>query len=228
MDKKIIGILLIAILATVFIASYFLFGQPNQAGNTTNSPSPEPTPTPVESPSEEPAPTESAPLVKPSVPEFTWEFVDYSYDTPPTYEIDPYTGESVMTEPSYHIDNRSIVVTIKNQLFTPYRYANGTYTRLYYGIRIKGHYENEWSYAPDPHYYGYYNASDSGYTVIAIRLASYGAGGVSSGGKVDFQVEALIGYDNRIPTMTPWGESCYYEFTGETSGWSSTQTITIP
>jgi hypothetical protein len=39
----------------------------------------------------------SASIPKPSVPEFTLKFVDYSYDVPPTYGIDPYTGKVVMT-----------------------------------------------------------------------------------------------------------------------------------
>ncbi len=29
----------------------------------------------------------------PSIPEFTLKYIDYSYDVPPTYKIDEYTGE---------------------------------------------------------------------------------------------------------------------------------------
>jgi hypothetical protein len=165
---------------------------------------------------------------KPSVPEVTWEFVDYSYDVPATYETDPFTGESEIDEPGYHRDNRTLVVKLKNQQFVPYEYANGNYASLYYGIRLKGHYEDEWTYAPKPRYYGYHNASDSEYTIISLRIASYGLSDIIEGGKIDLQVEALIGNDKRVPTMTPWGESCYYEFTGETSGWSQTLIITYP
>jgi hypothetical protein len=53
---------------------------------------------------------------------------------------------------------------------------------------------------------------------------------VPSGGQVDFQVEAMIGYVYRSydPNATdPFGMFPWV-FAGETSGWSSTQTVTIP
>jgi hypothetical protein len=222
---KIAGILLIALLAIVTAAgiSYYALNQTNQ---TSNNPSPTPTPTPL--PSELPTEIDSIPT--PSVPEFTVEFADYSYYVPPVYGTDPYTGESVIVEDGYNRDERMIEITVKNQLVptTTMRLAN--YTNLYYGIRLKGHYEDDWNEAPDPYYYGYHNASDSYSTIIKLRVAEWGNGiwDVPSGGDVDIQVQALIGQDIRIPTMTPWGESCYYKFIGETSGWSNTQTIRIP
>jgi hypothetical protein len=53
------------------------------------------------------------------------------------------------------------------------------------------------------------------------------------GGQVDFQVQALIGYLDRIPNPnhdSPMFNllSPDYNFTGETGDWSNTQTITIP
>jgi hypothetical protein len=44
-----------------------------------------------------------------------------------------------------------------------------------------------------------------------------------AGAQVDFQVEAMVGYTSRSgePPWFPW------TFYGETSGWSSTQTLTI-
>jgi len=233
MDKKIVGILVISILAIVFIVScgYSIFSQSDQTDDTLeNSPSPEPTPTP--SPSEEP--TEPVSIPQPSVPEFTVEFVDYSYDKPPTYGVDPYTGESVITADGYHVDNRSMTFAVKNQPFTSYEDANGNYITLYYNYRFKGHYEDEWSYYPydpDNDYSTSYsiprNASQFDYTIITLGL-SYGVGDVSAGGEIDFQVEALIGYEIRIPVYTPWGEGHYYEFKGESSGWSETLTLTCP
>ncbi len=38
-------------------------------------------------------------IPKPSIPEFTLKFLDNSYDVPPTYGIDPYTGKT--TDPSW-------------------------------------------------------------------------------------------------------------------------------
>lgn len=65
-------------------------------------------------------------IPKPSVPEFTLKYLDYSYDVPPTYGIDQYTGENVTVKYGYHVDNRSIEFTFKNQPFAPYTDSSGT------------------------------------------------------------------------------------------------------
>ena len=62
---------------------------------------------------------------KPSVPEFSLKYIDLSYDVPPTYGIDQYTGKTVITQDGYRVDNRSIQFTIKNQPFTPYMDSSG-------------------------------------------------------------------------------------------------------
>jgi hypothetical protein len=46
-----------------------------------------------------------------------------------------------------------------------------------------------------------------------------------TGGQVDFQVQAMIGYVHREITVPVPGTG--WVFTGETSGWSDTQTLTI-
>lgn len=229
MNKKIIGILAIALLAIVFTASlshYVLsqpvFNQPNQTGNTANPPSPIPTPTP--SPSEKP--TEPASILKPSVPEFTVKLVDKSYDVPTTYSTDPYTGEKV-THEGYHVEKIGIQIKIKNQPFVPYYDdSRGWNIGFDYNIRMKGHFSEEWSYL--------YRASDgfppqwsdSDYTVITYTDGVFGTQMIDlpPNAQVDFQVEAMIGYTHRVVDggFAPW------RFTGEKSGWSSTQTITIP
>jgi hypothetical protein len=169
----------------------------------------------------------------PTVPEFTLKLVDHPYDVAPTYSIDPYTGKNVTTQAGYHVENQTIDVTIKNQPFTSQRDANGNYTRLYYNFRFKGHYADNWTYSPTfstpaLKYYPYYAASTSDYTVVSFILGSFEFGNVPEGGMVDFQVEALIGSDNQIlGSYTPWGQGYYFEFSGESSGWSNTQIITI-
>jgi hypothetical protein len=74
LDKKIIGILLTAVLAIVFTASlsYFLFGQPNQ---TPNIPSPTPTPTPTLSPT----PTTTPALTPAPTSELPYTYVVYEW-----------------------------------------------------------------------------------------------------------------------------------------------------
>ena len=97
-----------------------------------------------------PASAQSIP--KPSVPEFTVKFVDYSYDVPTTTSIDPYTGKTV-TNQSYHVENRTIQLEIKNQPFNSY-IANGQNISFYFNVREKGHYEENWTtiYSVDNYY----------------------------------------------------------------------------
>jgi len=176
--------------------------------------------------------TSFASITKPSIPEFSVKFVDRSYDVPTTSSIDPYTGQSVI-QSGYHIENYTIDVTIKNQPFTTYYDAASTFNvSLYYNVRMKGQYTQDWMnlYSPDT---DYPKQSNSEYTVLSFVLgnsANHPAfEDISLGAHVDFQVQALIGYVYRDydPNETiqilmwPW------VFSGETSGWNSTQTITI-
>lgn len=228
MNKKIIGLALIAVLFIVVTASlsYFASSQPSQ---TENSPfptlTPTPTATPTPSPSEEP--TEPASIPKPAVPEFTLKAVDGSYDVPPTYGINQFTGETEVTQPGYHVENKTIVLTMKNQPFTPYTDTNSNRIRLYYNIRIKGQFTEDWTelWRKD--------ASDSDYTTTYYL---YGKDAVkdiltqiTSGYKVEFQVQAAIGHiESHHHPDAPYYFGWYDVFTGETSDWSSTQTLTIP
>jgi hypothetical protein len=175
--------------------------------------------------------TESIP--KPSVPEFTVALVSYPYEVAETTQIDPYTG-AVSTYPSYVAENRSIEITIKNQPFTSTQMADGNWSRLYYNIRFKGHfYVGDWSYYPvHPNSVGdggYITASNSDYTIIS--LPKYlSLEGQPNGSQIDFQVQALIGYDEAIYRIAGnTGELALFGmyFTGEASNWSNTQTITL-
>jgi hypothetical protein len=172
-----------------------------------------------------------ASIPKPSVPEFTLKFVEHPYEVPPTTMIDPYTGENVTIQAGYRVQNRSIEVIIKNQPFTPYEDSNGNSIDLYYNVRSKGHYGDNW------YYYPYYFralpiiAMDNDYTILSFGLDghkddqySFGLGDLSAGSQVDFQVQASIGYySNPLYEITLE----YNVFTGETSGWSNTQTLTV-
>lgn len=179
--------------------------------------------------------TACAQITKPSVPEFTVEYVNHPFDISPTSTIDPYTGKTVITQEGGTFDNMSVEFKIKNQPFTSYLDASGNWTSLYYNIRFKGHYESEWKYYPvNPTDYGsaahptdpvqtgargsgYINASPSDYTVISLpnwRLT------VPAGGQVDSQVQALIGHDNKRDFGEgQFGRIITYYFEGESSDW---------
>jgi hypothetical protein len=199
--------------------SYYVTSQPNQTQNNL----PTPTPSPSETPTEPSTP-------KPSVPEFTLKFVDASYDVPTTYSIDPYTGENV-THQEYHVENRSIQVSIKNQPFASYE-SGGQIINFYINIRTKGHYDDKWKtiYSPSK---DFLIQSNYDYTTVAYTLDMDEFpffNNIQEGGKVDFQVQALIGSIHRtfnvnatnIMNIAPW------IFEGQTSDWSNTQTIKIP
>jgi hypothetical protein len=171
-------------------------------------------------------------ITKPSVPEFTLKYVDYSYDVPPktTTSTDPYTNETITTTiPGSHVENKTIEVTINNNIGASY-----------FNFRYKGRYENEneWRYYPfSPSSLGYmlpdaysvpYKASTSDYTVAA--LPSYFFKDITEGGEVNVQVQALFGDFRAVPYvhLAPLPAPTYdFYFEGTASNWSSTQTITI-
>jgi hypothetical protein len=157
-------------------------------------------------------------VTKPSVPEFTIKIVSAPYDVPATHSIDPYTGKEIIN-PGYHVENETTQIWIKNQPFTPYQ----TDVDLYYNIRIKGSFSQDWFY------YRYHNGSsdgnlrhnsDSDYTVRVID--SY----LPSEGQIDIQVQALIGYEHGISSVAGIPVTPRI-ITGESSGWSEIQTLTI-
>jgi hypothetical protein len=177
-------------------------------------------------------------IPKLSVPEFTLKFVDHSYDIPPTYGIDQYTGETIVTKAGEHIDNRTIEIAIKNQPFTPFTDSlSGREVDLFYNIRYKGMFTENWTemYGGKGKMVMYYQddtiaqkgyptqAYGSQYTTILFPLSN-----IPNNVQIQFQVQALEGYTNRTVTDSRILFSIVdYDFIGQESDWSSTQTITI-
>ncbi len=179
-------------------------------------------------------------IPKPSTPEFSLKYVDLSYNVPPTYGIDQYTGKTIITQDGYHVDNRSLQFTIKNQPFTSYTDPSGNQTSLYYNFRIKGAYGTEWNYYPfapngvtTSRYGGIFwgnntespadlAQSNTGYTTITIQIP--GLYNVPPDAQLQVQAQALIGY--MVPSDYMMAGHVYV-FTGQYSDWSNTQTITI-
>jgi hypothetical protein len=218
--NKLIAAGVIAILAvSAIVLTVHSYLQTYKANQLNLKPDSSPTPTPNETP------TETAAIPKPSIPEFTVELVDNSYDVPEktTTKIDQYTGkETETTTPSYHVENKSIEITIKNQPLSPYTNANASSYegRLYYNVRVKGHFGEEWT-APisfkrhDP-VSRIPVSSSSGYTVVTCS-ADY-----PPDAYLDFQVEAFIGHNywDSIPDH-PLGVFSAFKVDA-TSGWSTT------
>ncbi|MCW4030410.1 MAG: hypothetical protein NWE92_12285 [Candidatus Bathyarchaeota archaeon] len=183
---------------------------------------PQPTSTPTAVPTTPPKPLWGT--TTPSTPSFTVAYADYSHDVPPTYKTDPYTGKSIIDQSGYHVDNRTIKVTINNPAFISSVTNDGNTTGLYFNVRSKGHYE-DWSSASSYRSVTQFEESDNGQTVILFFLDDWS---ISSGGEVDFQVQAVVGYSYRYVSGL-CGESFGYNFVtvGE-SGWSGTQTVSVP
>lgn len=151
-------------------------------------------------------------IAMPSAPEFTVKIVSSPYVVPETNSTDPYTGQ-VTIYPSYINENKSIVVTVRNQPFASTQLPDGNWTKLYYNIRYEGHFtRDDWTYYPLASQDGYINASKSEYTVIPIPTYQLHAT-YANGTQFDFQVQALIGHDYA-------NYSSGNVFTGEYGDWS--------
>jgi hypothetical protein len=177
-------------------------------------------------------------ITSPVVPEFSLKYIEHPYDIPPTTSVDPYTGKTVTTQEGYHVQNGSIVLTVKNQQFAPYTDSQGNYIVLSYNVSIKGSYSVDWKYYyPDAYWRIPLIASKGDYTVITFGSRSSIDENdqnsflfdVPSSGQIDFKVEASIGHYNE--TVTPFpisgGELHTFNFIGEKSGWSNTKTINL-
>jgi hypothetical protein len=180
-------------------------------------------------------PTNAQTTQKPSAPEFTYRFVDHSYDVPLTctYETDPYSGkEHQITHGGYHVDNRTIEIWVKNQPHVPYGIPDNTW--LYYNVTYKGHYEEGWK-----RFFGDigYNATDTDYTVLIL---GYGVDRASTDSilqlgefpvdtQIDVRIQALVGYYVQVDDPpSQFGAWHHNEFRGEYGDWSEVQTISVP
>ncbi len=162
----------------------------------------------------------------PNVPEFSVRYVDNSYHvSTPTTITDQY-GNSRVVQGS--VENKTVEFSIENQVFTPFTipynlndpYNTGQTVNLMYNIRMKMHSNDDWQYITHLSD-GYLKQSDTNSTTASYQLEELFPMGIPDG-KVDFQVQALIGYVHRYPVINSW------TLNGTQSDWSSTQTMTMP
>ena len=171
----------------------------------------------------------SAQTLKPIVTDFRLQYVDNSYDVPPSYKYtkDLYTGETITTTiPGYRVENKSLVATIKNPIGVDA-----------YNFRWKPHDDSCWYYRPfnteadktpplstsgssgPPPY-----ASSSEYTVLSVISLNH-----ISNPSLDVQVQALYGEYRAVHNSPIQIEGDYYDyyFDGQASYWSHTETIDL-
>jgi hypothetical protein len=167
-------------------------------------------------------PASAQTVPKPATPQFSIQYVDYSYNIPAYNSTNAFTGEQIHN-PSQHIGDVRVEGKIKNQVFTRYSVPNppdGAYSSdvgFYYNVRSKGHFGTEWT-----DIYGYHNAdfigqnSSSEYTNFTIYMQDF-----PEGSQIDYQVQALIGF----PGTTYIGPYPQPIIIGEESEWSGTLTL---
>jgi len=184
-----------------------------------------------------------AQISKPSIPEFTVKFVNTPYDVPPAYLFNPVSGQNMTTSEGEHAE-KGILLTIKHPPFTAYLDASGNQLiQLYYNVRVRVYdvqnstNERNWTVLFNPREMPRQPNSEN----TTISLTFWGSDRyqspdsrqlcASEGSQVDFQVQALEGYVHRVwssNTTDPVWIFGTWVFVGQTSDWSSTQTITIP
>ena len=162
-------------------------------------------------------------IPKPSVPQFTIKTSDHSYDIPPTYGIDQFTGQNITVHEGAHYQWRTLDFAIVNQQ-APIGFGP------YFNIRYKGQYTDSWT---ELYHAGTYISQQSGqYSTIPFLLSgSYPSTvlgdlyrlNIPTGVRVDFQVQTLVGTTTRGSAQFGSGDA----FTGQASDWSNIQTVTI-
>lgn len=168
----------------------------------------------------------------PNTPQFSLRLVKSPYDVEPTYTRDPYSGDTVLSQAGYHAENRSIEVVITNQAFTPYVDDRNHSINLYYNVRVKGHFTEDWEWQELYSPWASNNKEGVSYTWQLSPVQSNGQYTVIScsadypeGSQVDFQVQTLEGYFVEYwPYIMPTGG---WHFNGTASAWSATQTLTL-
>ena len=130
-----------------------------------------------------------------------------------------------MTKAGYEVINKWVTIRVWGQPFWEYNNTEGQRILLYYNVRWQSNLDIAWQTFPSEVKY-YHDSMDPWDTQGEGYLISIGFKGIGGVGtqlldpnatEVGFQVEALISYYNSNNV-----------FVGQSSGWSNTQTITIP
>jgi len=156
-------------------------------------------------------------------PEFTVTLEAHPYFESPKYRLDTFTGEWETIHNGYHVENRSIVVRIKNTPFTPYyTKINGSLVELYYTVRARGHFGGSWTYLKQIF------VSDSEYSTKYYTIGEDADKNIlrnlSVGDIVDIQVKESLGIYRTGSFISQWGDaSTRYP----SSDYSEKQTLTF-
>ncbi len=174
-------------------------------------------------------PANAQTIPKPSVPEFTLRFIDSSYDIPATTSKDPFNGQQIIT-PSRHVEQWSIEIRIKNVDFIPIKIQdsnNNTIDAVFcYVIQWKPRFSDNGWFTLFEAFYSYLPQSSGAETIRRINMTmptnneqfdvSEWSRYIPTDSQLNFRVKAMIGGPNDV-----------YNFKGEESDWSNTQTLNL-
>jgi hypothetical protein len=148
--------------------------------------------------------------------------------TKPTPSAPEFTAALISSPPESQSVNKTIELSIKNKSSVSF-----------YNVRMKIN-DGNWGLLY-PNNNSVPNQSDGEYTILSYPSEylgveyqyhlGYKVENQTAGDKIDFQVQAMVGIIHRVlnPNFTHGQYDMYpYVFTGVTSDWSNTQTITIP
>jgi hypothetical protein len=164
---------------------------------------------------------------KPPVVEFSLKYVDFSYTTPVihTYTMDPLKGQQDVTTGGQFNENQTIEVIIKNPAVTSYINAQGVESYLYYNITLKGHFDGEDKWLAD---WGKGTANLPADNSSDYTIALFNAKAFPDTSKIDFRVQAQMGYYTMVPVGEVWGHVQYDNvFSGVYGDYSPTQTFDL-
>lgn len=171
--------------------------------------------------------TSAQAIPKPIVPEFTLKLVEHPYDVPPTYEIDQYTGKTVETQTGYHVENKSVIISVKNHQDSIL--YNGSIYGFYLDIKVKGHFGNDWKwiFSPDGSRSSQQSQTAGEYTTFSYQITQ------PDNSQLDFQVERIMGHMEKVwvplhPLYPDYGSYEEDVFAIDETVWSNIQTISIP
>ncbi len=95
----------------------------------------------------------------PTIPKFTVQYTVNTINVTPTYTINPYTGQNETVGVNSSFEKKSIEVMINNQPFNRYQVKSDGITywvNLYYDVRYKGHFEENWTDSgPNGYFFAY-------------------------------------------------------------------------
>jgi len=160
-----------------------------------------------------------------AAPQISVKIYNKTLHSSPTYTTNPYTGETTMSSSGLTVQTGTIVMTIKNRVFTPYTDEEGNYIHVYYSF-FEQVIPMPWDKPDTRPTFIVDQSLDSDYTVVTITYGpdigySPGQGAFKwsaclAGATFNYRVQTVMGYYIRsfpLPEVYEGVGSEWTEFT---------------